>query len=139
MEKSINLTILTYFAPILVLTGILGFIIPPEYALMSGEPAYNYFHITFGVIGCFIAFVSKRDQFASFFNIIFGLIDLLQFISSYTKQFTYEYFLPKPADDILHIVIGLVLVVVGVVYKDKVSVKSHRPKEKKAHKSKFLL
>ena len=39
------------FGPVLILTGIAGFLIPPRLALMSGAPAYNIFHIVSGLIG----------------------------------------------------------------------------------------
>ena len=46
-----NGRVLAVFGPVLILTGIAGFLIPPRLALMSGAPAYNVFHIVFGVIG----------------------------------------------------------------------------------------
>ena len=47
----LNQTVIGIFAPILVATGVLGFILPTELALMSGETPYNIFHILFGILG----------------------------------------------------------------------------------------
>jgi hypothetical protein len=49
----------------------------------------------------------------SFFNAGFGLIDLYQALASYLHLPPGEYFLWTRADDILHIVIGLALVIIG--------------------------
>ena len=47
----VNGRVLGVFGPVLILTGIAGFLIPPRLALMSGAPAYNVFHIVFGLLG----------------------------------------------------------------------------------------
>lgn len=44
-------TVTEIFAGVLVLVGILGFVVPPAKALTSGAPAYNIFHLCFGVLG----------------------------------------------------------------------------------------
>ena len=38
------------FAPLLILTGIDGFLMPAQYGLMSNATPYNLFHIIFGAI-----------------------------------------------------------------------------------------
>ena len=45
MKKPLNVLLLTAFAPILIVAGILGFLTPPSLALMSGAAPYNLFHI----------------------------------------------------------------------------------------------
>ncbi len=108
-----NYYVLLIFAPILVLVGILGFVIPKEKSLTSGAPAYNIFHIVFGSIG--VVFVLMQNEFLiGAFNIGFGLIDLYQFAANYLDLFPKSHFQWKKADDILHIVVGLILVLVGV-------------------------
>ena len=47
----VNFRVLSVFGPVLIATGIGGFLIPPRFALMSGAPAYNVFHILFGMLG----------------------------------------------------------------------------------------
>ena len=44
----VNARVLGVFGPVLILTGIAGFLIPPRLALMSGAPAYNILHIVLG-------------------------------------------------------------------------------------------
>lgn len=110
--KSLNYKVLIIFAPILILIGILGFLLPPSVSLTSGETAYNIFHITFGIIGLIIIF-SGRESFIRGFNIGFGLIDLYQALASFLHLFPEAIFKWTRADDILHIVIGAGLVIVG--------------------------
>ena len=107
-----NYYILLIFAPLLVLTGVLGFIIPEKKSLTSGAPAYNIFHIIFGLAGIMVA--THHYDCIRAFNISFGVIDLYQAAASYRHLFPEKYFKWKSADDVLHIVIGAALVLVGV-------------------------
>lgn len=109
---SLNRITLVIFSPILILVGLAGFLIPAEQSLTSGATPYNVFHILFGVFGL-IVFWSRNASFAGYFNIGFGLIDLYQAIASYLSWPPKEYFLWTGVDDILHVVIGLALVVIG--------------------------
>ncbi|MFN0277693.1 MAG: hypothetical protein ACKVRN_03725 [Pyrinomonadaceae bacterium] len=108
-----NYYVLVIFAPILILTGILGFVIPERKSLTSGAPAYNVFHIIFGLIGLMIA--THHYDYIRAFNIGFGVIDLYQAAASFLHLFPEKQFRWKRADDILHIVIGAGLVLVGVL------------------------
>ena len=47
----LNYYVLMVFAPLLVLVGLAGFVIPERKSLTSGAPAYNIFHMVFGLIG----------------------------------------------------------------------------------------
>jgi hypothetical protein len=109
--KNLNYYVLLIFAPILILTGILGFILPQT--LMSGAPAYNSFHIIFGAIGL-ISVLTKRQSLIRGFNISFGLIDLYQAAASFMNWFPESLFRWRTGDDILHIVIGAGLVLIGL-------------------------
>jgi len=110
---SLNYYVLLIFAPLLVLTGILGFIIPVKKSLTSGAPAYNIFHIFFGVAGILVA--TYHFDYIRTFNISFGLIDLYQAAASLLHLFPEKYFRWKRTDDILHVVIGAGLVLVGLL------------------------
>jgi hypothetical protein len=107
-----NYYVLLVFAPLLILVGILGFVIPADKSLTSGAPAYNIFHIIFGVIGLAVVF-SQHDASIRAFNIGFGAIDLYQAAASFLGLFPKEQFKWKRSDDVLHIVIGAFLVLVG--------------------------
>lgn len=109
---SLNRITLVIFSPILILVGLAGFLIPAEQSLTSGATPYNVFHILFGAFGL-IVFWSRNESFAGYFNIGFGLIDLYQAIASYLSWPPKEFFLWTGVDDILHVVIGLALVVIG--------------------------
>jgi hypothetical protein len=111
--ENLNYYVLLVFAPLLIIVGILGFIIPAGKSLTSGAPAYNIFHIVFGIIGCVILF-SGNAQYMKFFNIGFGAIDLYQAVASFGHLFPEKQFKWKRADDYLHILIGAGLVAVGV-------------------------
>ncbi len=106
----VNYYVLAVFAPLLVLTGVLGFIVPREKGLTSGAPAYNIFHIFFGLLGLGLVYFHSGVHL---FNVVFGMIDLYQAAASFLHLFPEKQFKWKRADDILHIVIGLALVLVG--------------------------
>lgn len=111
-KKTANYITLAIFAPILILAGVAGFLVPDQHSLTSGAPAYNVFHLCFGTIGLII--LSTRNQsLISFFNTGFGLIDLYQALASYLHLPPEKYFLWTRVDDVLHILIGLALVVIG--------------------------
>ncbi|MGI8468681.1 MAG: hypothetical protein ACR2N3_09525 [Pyrinomonadaceae bacterium] len=111
-RKSLNYKVLLVFAPILILTGISGFALPSSIALTGGEPPYDIFHIVFGIIGLITLF-TKKESFIRGFNIGFGLIDLYQALASFLHLFPERIFKWTRADDILHVVIGAALVVIG--------------------------
>lgn len=108
-----NYFFLLVFAPLLILVGILGFVIPQNKSPTSGAPAYNIFHIVFGLIGVVIVYCN-HDPFIRAFNIGFGLIDLYQAVASFAHIFPEKHFRWTRADDVLHIVIGAALVIMGV-------------------------
>jgi glycolate oxidase iron-sulfur subunit len=112
-SMSLNRITLALFAPILLLVGVAGFLIPAEQSLTSGAAPYNVFHLIFAAIGFLILF-SRSEQAASIFNIGFGLIDLYQALAGFIDLPPKQYFLWTRVDDILHIIIGLVLVIVGM-------------------------
>ena len=108
----VNFRVLSVFGPVLIATGIAGFLIPPRLALMSGAPAYNVFHIAFGVIGTALA-VTSGARAAAAFNLGFGALDLYQVAAGIGGFFPARAFRYKTADHIVHAVLGLALVVVG--------------------------
>ena len=110
--EAVNYYVIIIFAPLLVLTGILGHILPEKKSLASGAPAYNVFHIIFGLIGIMVA--TNHFDYIRIFNISFGLIDLYQAAASYLHLFPKKYFKWKSTDDVLHVVIGAFLVLIGV-------------------------
>ncbi len=111
-KKSLNYVTLMIFAPVLILTGVAGFLLPGDKSLTSGAAPYNIFHIISGSIGLALVLV-RREQWIIGFNIVFGLIDLYQALASYTHLFPEQYFRWTRADDVLHIILGLTLVGIG--------------------------
>lgn len=109
-----NAALLKLFGPVLIVTGVLGFVLPPSAALMSGAAPYNVFHIAFGLLGSALAFKSSARH-AAMFNVGFGAVDLYQAAASFAKLPPAETFAYKPADDVLHVVLGLALVGVGAL------------------------
>lgn len=110
---NLNSLTLAIFAPILVLVGILGFVLPAHKSLTSVATPYNVFHIFFGIVGAVIILSGHEGAIRSF-NIGFGLIDLYQAVASYASLFPKQYFKWTRADDILHIVVGGILVLIGI-------------------------
>ena len=111
-DKTLNQQTLLVLAPLLILTGIAGFVMPAQYSLMSGTAPYNLFHIFFGALGLLIT-MANNDVLASSFNLGFGLIDLYQVLASVIGLTPIQYFHWTYADDVVHVLIGFALVIIG--------------------------
>jgi hypothetical protein len=66
----------------------------------------------FGLIGVMI--VTHHENYIRAFNISFGLIDLYQAAANYLNIYPQKQFRWKRADDILHILIGTAMVIIGI-------------------------
>ncbi len=111
-KKTLNFTTLAIFASVLILAGVAGFLVPAQHSLTSGAAPYNVFHIVFGTLGLVVLW-TRKESLVSFFNLGFGLIDLYQALASYANLLPKQYFLWTRTDDVLHILIGLALVIIG--------------------------
>ncbi|MGQ0542813.1 MAG: hypothetical protein ACT4O9_13320 [Blastocatellia bacterium] len=109
----LNYYVLLVFAPLLILIGILGFLIPQNKSLTSGASAYNIFHFVFGLIGLVIVYLNI-DSCIRVILIGFGLIDIYQAAASFAHVFPEKYFLWTRVDDVLHVVIAAGLIVAGI-------------------------
>jgi uncharacterized membrane protein len=109
---TLNQKTLLVLAPLLMLTGIAGFVIPEQYSLMSGATPYNIFHLIFGAIGLLLL-SAKSDLVASSFNLGFGLIDLYQVLASVVGLTPIQYFHWTFVDDVVHVLLGFALVIIG--------------------------
>lgn len=110
--RTLNQKTLMVLAPLLVLTGIAGFLIPEQYSLMSGAAPYNMFHLIFGALGL-VLMAANRDLLASSFNFGFGLIDLYQVLASIVGLTPIQYFHWTYVDDVVHVILGFALVIIG--------------------------
>jgi len=111
-NRTLNQTTLLILAPLLIVTGIAGFVLPESYSLMSNAAPYNLFHIIFGAIGL-VLLQTKNDLVASGFNLGFGLIDLYQVLASVVGLTPIQHFHWTYADDVVHVVLGFALVIIG--------------------------
>ena len=111
-NKTLNQKTLMVLAPLLMLTGIAGFIIPEQYSLMSGAAPYNLFHLIVGALGLLLM-STKSDLLASLFNLGFGLIDLYQVLASVVGLTPIQYFHWTYVDDVVHVLLGFALVIIG--------------------------
>ncbi len=107
-----NVVCVAVFGPVLIVTGVLGLVLPPERSLMSGAVPYDLFHIAFGLLGTAIA-LSRSGRAAALFNAGFGLIDLWQALAGPLGLFPAHLFGLRPADHLVHVVLGLALVGIG--------------------------
>jgi hypothetical protein len=115
-KRDLNQLVARIFGPILIVTGIAGFVIPSKKAATSGASAYNVFHLIFGALG--IA-ASRRRGTARAFNLGFGVIDLYQAVASWRGLFPQRWFRWKTADDVLHVAIGAGLVAAGLIQRGR--------------------
>ena len=111
-NKTLNQKALMVLAPLLVLTGIAGFVIPEQYNLMSGATPYNMFHLISGTLGLLLI-SANSDLLASSFNLGFGLIDLYQVLASVVGLTPIQYFHWTYVDDVVHVLLGFALVIIG--------------------------
>ena len=109
----LNRLVLIVFAPILILVGALGFVLPEPAGLTSGAPAYNWFHVASGALGLLLA-LARRESYARAFNLGFGLADLYQAAASFLHLFPETHFRWTRVDDALHVVVGALLVGVAL-------------------------
>jgi Domain of unknown function (DUF4383) len=96
-----------------VTTGVLGFLFPTR-SLMSSAPAYNVFHIVAGLLGLVIA-GARHARGAARFNLPFGLVDLYQAMAGTIDVFPARLFALRPADQVVHLGVGLLLVGLGAL------------------------
>lgn len=111
-----NVQLLAVFAPLLLLTGVLGFLLPASMSLMSGAPPYNVFHLVAGAFGLALV-LGRRIGGVIAFNLVFGAIDLWQAVAGMTGLFPAQLFALRPADHVVHVLVGAVLVGVGYLGK----------------------
>jgi hypothetical protein len=102
------------FAVLLIAVGVLGFLPAGGRGSTSNAPAYNVFHLAFGVLGLALA-VAGGSSAARAFLIGFGVIDLYQALASHQHWFPEALFRWTHTDDLLHLVIGAALVIAGIV------------------------
>ncbi|HTB61485.1 MAG TPA: hypothetical protein VLC06_26640 [Polyangia bacterium] len=107
-----NARLLGLFGPILILTGLGGFLVPPHLALMSGAAPYDIFHIVCGLFGTALV-VARSARGIATFNLAFGLIDLYQAAAGLLGIFPAGLFRYRPGDHVAHLLFGLLLAVVG--------------------------
>ena len=106
--------VLGVFAPLLILVGVLGVLNPDAGGRTSTAPAYNVFHLAFGVLGLAVVVWGDPGAIRTFL-IGFGLIDLYQALASRLHWFPEASFRWTPTDDLLHLVIGMLLIAAGVL------------------------
>jgi hypothetical protein len=104
--------VLAVFAPLLILTGGLGLVVPARYALLSGALPYDFFHIAAGVLGV-SALRSRRPAAIAWFNLGFGLVDLWQAAAGVLGLPPARLFDLGLADDVVHVLFGAALTLIG--------------------------
>ena len=102
------------FSVLLIGVGVLGFLPAGARGPSSNAPAYNVFHLIFGVAGLALAVWGDRSA-ARAFLVGFGVIDLYQALASAQHWFPEAWFRWTPADDRLHLVVGVLLIVAGLL------------------------
>ena len=112
-KRGLNYKVLLVFAPVLLLVGIFGFVLPAEGSPTSRAPAHNVFQIAVGTLGS-ILLVLRNENYVRAFNLVFGLIDLYQAAAGIADFFPEQYFRWTTADNILHILVGVLLVSVAL-------------------------
>lgn len=100
------------FGAILIVTGLLGFVVPADKALMSGAPAYDAFHLVFGLVGLLCAWAGARPSRA--FCLGFGALDLYQAVAQLVGWWPLALFRWTAWDAGLHWALGAALVALAL-------------------------
>jgi hypothetical protein len=108
----LNVQVLRAFGPLLTATGFLAYFQPPSPWRMSNAAPYNDFHIAFGVVGTALGFWGTAESCA-WFNFLFGLVDLYQLAAGRLKLWPNEHFKYTVMDDVMHLIFGAGLAIVG--------------------------
>lgn len=111
-----NVQVLAVFGPLLIVTGVLGFLLPPQLSLMSGAAPYNVFHLVAGAIALLLV-LTRRASAIIAFNLVFGCIDLWQAVAGISGLFPAQLFALRPADHVVHVIVGGFLVGVASLAK----------------------
>jgi len=106
--------VLGVFAVLLVAVAVLGFLSSDGRGTTSSAPAYNVFHLAFGLLGLALAVWGEPAAMRAFL-VGFGVIDLYQALASRQHWFPEALFRWTHTDDLLHVVIGAVLVAAGAL------------------------
>jgi len=107
-----NVRVAGGFGAILILTGVTGYLSQDPAALMSQAVPYDVFHVIFGLVGLTLG-LRHRPAGAALFNLGFGLIDLWQVVAGLTGLFPARLFDLRPADHLVHLVLGVALAACG--------------------------
>ena len=102
------------FGLLLLAVGVVGFLPAGGGGRNSNASAYNVFHLVFGVLGVVLAVIGDRSA-ARGFLIGFGAIDLYQALASQQHWFPEALFRWTPTDDLLHLVVGALLIAGGLL------------------------
>lgn len=105
---------LMYGGWVLVLVGILGFFLigPTADKSVFGSTWYfdnaeNWAHLVLGVVALLLVYVVKNDSLNKWVTILVGLFALVATVSGYLNPNFLGANLENPADNILHLVVGL--------------------------------
>lgn len=107
-----NRRLLAVFAPVLIATGVAGLTLRPGLSMMSNAASYDVFHIVFGALGLAIV-LGRSGRQAALFNLGFGAVDLYQALAGVLGIFPAALFGLRPADHVVHVALGLLLVRFG--------------------------
>lgn len=107
-----NRRLLAIFGPLLIATGLAGLLLPARLSLMSDATPYDVFHLAAGALGTAFA-LTRSARLAALFNVVFGAIDLYQAAAGVLGVFPAQIFALRPADHVVHVALGSLLVFVG--------------------------
>jgi hypothetical protein len=114
------------FGVVFIAVGLLGFINNPvigtaEGAIFHADATHNYVHIASGVLFLLVAMMSRASAgFMMLFGIIYLIIGVLGMVSGDGSVLGFLHV--NAADNYLHIALGLVIFLAGVVTRRKVAV-----------------
>src|SRR5438309_93341 len=105
---------LTYGGWILVIVGILGFFLigpTPEKSIFGGtwwfDNPENWAHLVLGVVALLLVYVVKNNDLNKWVAILVGILGIVVTAAGFMNPVFLGANLENPADNILHLVVGL--------------------------------
>ena len=112
---------------VFIAVGLLGFIDNPiigtaEGAIFHADATHNYVHIASGVLFALVALMAPRSSagFMMLFGIVYLAIGVVGMVSDTGSVFGFLHV--NEADNYLHIGLGIVIFLLGVITRRKVAV-----------------
>lgn len=112
-QKTINLYLLTFLAPLLIGVGIVNFFLPEHITWINTHMFCNLLHILAGLVGGLLVW-KKSNAHAKRFTLGLGIIYLYEVIANFAGLFPARIIDWSSLDDTVYLITGILLILIGI-------------------------